>query len=331
MQKHNVLIIAEEQESLQKIKAALEEEYNVITCDNIDKAIEIQKNNDIELIITDLKTNEISALNHIAQNRGANQDFGAMIALTDNPDKKSLLNIVNTSKLFRYILKPWNAADLKVTVKNVIDTYALIVENKHLLERLKENFSMTILMLANAMEARDPFTQGHSERVAYVSKCIARRMNFPEKDLDMLYSACFLHDIGKIGVPGSVFNKPDRLDEEEMMYIKAHTSIATRILSPVPDFAEMIPYIRSHHERMDGKGYPDGLKGEEIPLFSRIMAVADTFDAITSDRPYRTGKSFDVAMKILEEVKGSQLDPQIVDVFLKMLREKEITSIWELE
>lgn len=331
MKKYNVLVIAEEQESLQKIKSILEDEYNVTTCDSTSRAIEIQKTNNIHLIVTDSKTNELFLLNFLDKNKGINHDLGAMIALTSNPDTKSLLNIVNSSKLFRYMLKPWNPSDLMVTAKNIMDTYALTIENKNLVERLKENFSMTIIMLANAMEARDPFTQGHSERVAYASKCIAKRMNASSKDLDMLYSAGLLHDIGKIGVPGSVFNKSDRLDEEEMMYIKAHTSIAARILSPVPDFAEMIPFIKAHHERVDGKGYPDGLKGDEIPLFARIMAVADTFDAITSDRPYRPGKSFDIAIKILEEVKGSQLDAIIVDLFINMLKEKEITSVWELE
>lgn len=330
MEKYSILAVDEEIENLQLIKRILEKDYNVIISGDANQALEIMEKEEIHLIITDQKIKGVSGLEFLKRSSEINQD-SVKIILTSYADTDLLLNTINNSRVFRYILKPWDPAELKIAVKNALETYILTIENKQLVERLKENYSKTLIMLANALEARDSFVQGHSERVAYTSSCIARRLNVSPKDIDLLYSACLLHDIGKIGVPESVLKKTGALDEDDLMYIKAHTAIGERILSPIPDFAEMIPLIRYHHERIDGKGYPDGLMGDDIPLLARIMAVADTFDAITSDRPYRPGKSFDVAIKILEENKGTQLDSQVVDVFIGMLKEKEITSIWELE
>jgi len=331
MNKYNILIIAELAENIQSIKEVLENDYNIYSCNSLMEAISLQKTAHIDLVITDLKTNEIDVFDFLQKNRASNQDFSAMLVMTNNFNARALLDIINKNKLLRYMLKPWSPESLKATAKTLIDIYSLMIENKQLVDRLKENYSKTLIMLANALEARDAFAQGHSERVGYSSKCIARRMNFPEKDLEMLYSACLLHDIGKIGVPESILNKQGKLDDDDMIYIKAHTSMAERILSPVPDFAEMLTFIRSHHERIDGKGYPDGLRGEEIPIFSKIIAVADTFDSLTSERPFRHGIPYEEAITVLESVRGTQLDSDIVDIFVKMLTEKNISSIWELE
>ncbi len=330
MEKFNVLAVDEEQDNLLLIKKTLGNEYNVITADDVNEAIKIMERTQIDLIITDQRIRGMSGLEFLKKSSEIYPD-AVKIILTSYADTDLLLNTINNSRVYRYILKPWDPAELKVTVRNAIETYKLTIENRQLLERLKENYSKTMIMLATALEARDSFLQGHSERVAYSSTCIARRMNVPQKDIDLLYSACLLHDIGRIGVPENVLKKPSTLDEEDIMYIEAHTSLGERILSPIPDFVEMIPLIKYHHERVDGKGYPDGLVGEEIPLLARIIAVADTFDAIISDRPHRSGRSIEEALRILEEAKGTQLDGEIVNVFINMVREKDISTVWELE
>lgn len=330
MDKFNILALDEEISDLQIIKRILSKDHNVEICDDVNKALEIMKKTEIHLIITDQRIKGMSGLEFLQKSNKINPD-AVKIILTSYADTDLLLKTINNSKVYRYILKPWDPTELRIAVKNALETYVLAVENRQLVAKLKENYSKTLIMLANALEARDTFVQGHSERVAYTSTCIARKLNIPSKDIELLYSGCLLHDIGKIGVPENVLRKTDMLDEEDLMYIKAHTAIGERILSPIPDFADMIPLIRYHHERIDGKGYPDGLAGDEIPLLARIVAVADTFDAITSDRPYRPGKSFEVAIEILEKSKGTQLDAYIVDIFLSMLREKSVTSIWELE
>ena len=330
MENYNILAVDEEKDELQLIKSTLKNDYNVIVADDVNEALKIIRKEEIHLIITDQKIRGVSGLEFLQKSSEISADT-VKIILTSYTDTDLLLNTINNSRVYRYILKPWNPKELKIVVKNALETYSLQVENKQLLERVKENYSKTLIMLANALEARDTFVQGHSERVAYSSKCIAQKMNISDKDIELLYSACLLHDIGKIGVPESVLRKTDKLDEEDLMYIKAHTSIGVRILSPIPDFADMLPLIRYHHERIDGNGYPDGLKGDEIPLLAKIVAVTDTFDAIISDRPYRKGKSFEVAMKIIEEAKGTQLDSEIVEIFLGMLKAKSITNVWELE
>lgn len=330
MEKFNILALDEEANELQIIKRTLGKDHNVLTCDNVNEALKAMEEHDINLIITDQVIKGVSGLEFLQKSSVINPD-AVKIILTSYADTDTLLNTINNSRVYRYILKPWDPTELKVAVKNALETYELAQENKLLVERLKENYSKTIIMLANALEARDTYVQGHSERVAYASVCIAKRMNVSQKDIDLLYSACLLHDIGKIGVPENILRKVDALNEEDLMYIKAHTAIGERILSPIPDFSEMIPLVRYHHERVDGKGYPDGLVGDQIPLLARIMAVADTFDAITSERPYRPGKTIHVAIDTLEKVKGTQLDSQIVDIFISMLKEKEITSVWELE
>ncbi len=330
MEKFNVLAVDEEYDNLLLIKKTLGNDYNVITADDANEALKIMEKTQIDLIITDQRIKGMSGLEFLRKSSEIYLD-AVKIILTSYADTDLLLNTINNSRVYRYILKPWDPAELKVAVRNAIETYRLTIENKQLLERLKENYSKTMIMLATALEARDSFLQGHSERVAYASTCIARRLNVPQKDIDLLYSACLLHDIGRIGVPENVLKKPSTLDEEDIMYVEAHTTLGERILSPIPDFVEMIPLIKYHHERADGKGYPDGLVGEEIPLLARIIAVADTFDAIISDRPHRAGRSIEEALKILEGAKGTQLDGKIVDIFIEMAREKSITTVWELE
>lgn len=330
MEKYNILVLDEEQENLQIIKRTFNNEYNVLTADDVNDALDVMRKTQVDLIITDQRIKGKSGLEFLQESSKINPDT-VKIILTGYADTDLLLNTINNSRVYRYILKPWDPTELKIAVKNAIETYALTVENKQLLLRLKENYSKTLIMLATALEARDTFVQGHSERVAYTSKCIARRMGLPERELDLLYSACLLHDIGKIGVPERVLKKTEALDEEDLMYVQAHTAIGERILSPIPDFEEMIPLIKYHHERVDGKGYPDGLVGEEIPLLARVIAVADTFDAIVSERPYRPGKSIEDAIEILEDSKGTQLDSKIVDIFISMLKEKTISCVWELE
>lgn len=330
MEKYSILVVDEEIENGKIIKNVLEKEYNVVVAADFNEAENLLKGQTFQVILTDQMVRKVSGLDFFNKTSEINPE-AVKIILASYADAEMLLNVINSNNVFRYILKPWEPYELRVTIKNAVEKYVMAKENKSLVEKLKENYSKTVLMLANALEARDKFAQGHSERVAYASVCIAKRFNIAQAEIDRLYSACMLHDIGRIGVPEEIYRKPGKLDEDDLIYIKAHTTIAERILSPVPDFKEMIPIIKHHHERVDGKGYPDGLKGEEIPFLARIVAVADTFDAITSDRPYRSGKPFEEAIRMIEDSKGTQLDSKIVDVFLSMLKEKSISSLWELE
>ncbi|QOR68366.1 HD domain-containing protein [Cytobacillus suaedae] len=187
--------------------------------------------------------------------------------------------------------------------------------NQQLMNSFYTTFAMTL-------DARDPYTAGHSIRVAEYSVKIAKEANFSEEEIDLLKKSALLHDIGKIGVRDNVLLKDGRLTDEEFEEIKKHPVIGASILSqiqPIEAIAPLIPGVRHHHERMDGKGYPDKLKGDEIPIFGRIMAVADAFDAMTSDRPYRKGMPVSKALQILEEGKGTQWDPRFIDIFINIM------------
>lgn len=180
--------------------------------------------------------------------------------------------------------------------------------------------------LVAALEAKDDYTRGHSERVYGLSVQIAERLGLPDKEIKILAWAALLHDMGKIGVDERILKKPGKLTDEEYEAIKTHPAKGAAMLDPIMQLRAVIPGIRHHHERWDGRGYPDGLAGEDVPLLGRIIAVADTYDAIVSSRPYRPARTAEQALAVIREGAGSQFDPEIAEVFLKMAEEGEVAS-----
>lgn len=188
--------------------------------------------------------------------------------------------------------------------------------------RQKENlFTEVVRALVNAVEARDPYTSGHSERVAIFARMLAESIELSSSDCERIYLTGLLHDVGKIAVPDGVLRKPGSLDEDERAIIETHTEAGWRILHELEALREVLPGVLYHHERFDGKGYPDGLAGEAIPLDGRILAVCDAFDAMTSDRPYRAGMSVDRAIEIIQDGAGRFWDPHLVDRFVARIEE----------
>jgi HD-GYP domain-containing protein (c-di-GMP phosphodiesterase class II) len=181
---------------------------------------------------------------------------------------------------------------------------------------LKELLFGVVRALASAIDAKDPHTHGHSERVARIATCLGRHMNLTAEELSNLYLAGLLHDVGKIGVLDSVLKKPGKLTESEYRHVMSHVEIGMSILGELKRLRQVLPGIRHHHERYAGHGYPDGIHGEEIPLIARILAVADSFDAMTSDRPYRPGINPDEVATILRRGSGKQWDPKVIEAAL---------------
>jgi len=196
---------------------------------------------------------------------------------------------------------------------------AISIENIALYDNLKQNFIASLLSLVSAIEAKDAYTQQHSERVTSYAIQIAAKMACSQEELEQLNSSGPLHDIGKIGIQDSILNKPGRLDDWEFEQIRSHPLIGVNIVSPLGLSESELSIIRNHHERWDGRGYPDGLKAEETPLIARILAVADSFDAMSSNRAYRNALPLDVCLDELRKNSGTQFDPRVVEAALPVL------------
>ena len=217
------------------------------------------------------------------------------------------------------------ANDVAMALSNaqlIQDLQEKIFEIHQLYEREHNIFINTSISLAAAIDARDPYTRGHTERVTRYALAVSEELeDIPEAKMyknfkETLHISGLLHDVGKIGVPDSILNKRGGLTKDEYEKVKEHCVTGASILYPIRELGDIAKEVRSHHERYDGQGYPDGLKGEDIPFIARIIAVADTFDAITSDRPYRQKKMSEIAVQIIKDNSGTQFDPIVVSAFL---------------
>jgi len=218
-------------------------------------------------------------------------------------------------------------------VSAVMRRSGTVIRNANLYKELDEFFLNTIKALVRIIEGKDAYTRGHSERVSTFSMLLGNMLNLPLSEKEALSRSSLLHDIGKIKVPEEILKKPGALTAEEFAVIKEHPGFGADMLSPIGQLSHCLPDIRHHHERIDGKGYPDGLKGDEIPQRARIIAVADTFDALTSDRCYRPKFGVEKALQIIEEAAGTQLYPEAAaalvsnkDAFLEHVEAKSVTA-----
>ncbi len=216
---------------------------------------------------------------------------------------------------------PFNDHDLE-TLENVANQAVSAIENARLYENIQKVYLSTIEVLATAIDAKDPYTQGHSRRVTQYSVAIAEELNLTPQEIESIRYAGLLHDVGKIGIKDSIIRKPGRLTDEEYAIIKKHPAIGAKILRPVDFLADKIPGVLHHHEYYDGRGYPEHLTGENIPLAGRIICVADAFDAMTTNRPYRKGLTVKTAVGELQKFSGKQFDPVCVEAFMKAFDRK---------
>ena len=215
--------------------------------------------------------------------------------------------------------------ELAHTFNTMSDELERFVEHlKRAAEENRELFMGSIQMLAGAVDEKDPYTRGHSDRVTRYSLLIAKQMNLPETFLEILRISAQLHDVGKIGIEDHILRKPGALTAEEFEVMKTHTTKGANILRPVAQLAEMLPGIELHHEALDGRGYPYGLQGEQIPLLARVIAVADTFDALTTNRPYQTAHTPEQALQIIKNLAGKRLDPIAVEALLAVCARGDI-------
>lgn len=256
-----------------------------------------------------------------------------VIMMTSDQSQKAEAAIIMAGA-FDIVRKPFVPI---IAVKKVEQVLELEYLHRHLRREVKRQthlaeerlassqrlFEETVMALAKTIDAKDAYTRGHSQRVGRYSRHIAYKLGWTEEEQEKIYFMGLLHDIGKIGVPEAIINKPDRLTDEEYARIKEHTVIGSEILGLVAEFPELAVGARSHHERFDGKGYPDGKKGNEIPIYARIIAVADAYDAMTSKRSYRDILPQNVVRAEISKGRNSQFDPEFADVMLQIIDEDE--------
>jgi len=305
-----------------------------------------------QVVISDQRMPEMSGVDLLSQVRERWPDVVRMM-LTGYTEIDVAVEAINRGEIYRLITKPWNDDELRATIRQAFDHADLKAEIRRLNQITREqNFKLqdmnrnlegkvrertkqlaakhqelqtayvqTVGALAEAVDAKDAYTRGHSERVGVYASKIAREMGFTKEFIERVYIAGLLHDVGKIGIRDAVITKPDKLTRVEYEEIQEHPEIGAKILEPVDFLADIAPCVRHHHEWYDGsnRGYPDKLRGDSIPLPSRIILVADTVEAMTSDRPYRNALSIDCVVSELNKYSGSQFDPACVEAFLRLL------------
>jgi HD-GYP domain-containing protein (c-di-GMP phosphodiesterase class II) len=207
---------------------------------------------------------------------------------------------------------------------------AVLKQVERNLNRQRQLFLSTIEKLAGTVELRDKYTSEHSQRVTLFAILLGQQLHISAEDVELILIGTPLHDIGKIGIADAILRKPDQLTQEEFEIMKTHAMKGAEIIQLIPDLRSILPIVRSHHERWGGQGYPDGLKGDDIPFLARIVSVADAFDAMAFDTPYRQSQPVEIAFAEIERQRGGQFDPDVVTAFLH-IREKVLEGIYRIE
>ncbi len=292
------------------------EGYEVLTAENGKKALEILQVTQPDLILSDVYMPEMNGLELCAALQGnpshAHIPFVVMSTEQDAANMKQMMSYGAAA----FIIKPFNIEQLIMTLKKISSyEFMLLLKENERLDSEHKLLLAGITSLVKALEARDQYTRGHSERVSHILAGLVEHSGGTPAEIERARIAGRLHDIGKIGIRDNVLLKPGLLSDDEFNHVKQHTSIGASIIQTIPSISDILPVVYSHHERMDGSGYPQGLIGPAIPLWARMTSVADTYDALTSDRPYRKGMSHSKALAVIKKVSGSQLCPDTVRLF----------------
>ena len=292
------------------------------------KAIELIKREHFDILLLDFIMTPLHGDQVVEEIRKFNKDL-YIILLTGHKDLAPPLETIRRLDIQSYCEKSDKFDQLLLLIESGVKSVEQMKEIKKVngelsdtYQKLEQAYLESIQTLRSTVEAKDAYTRGHSDRVSEYSVLIGERLGLPEEDIRRLKIGGLFHDIGKIGVPDSILQKGEKLTSAEYSQIKNHPTIGAQILSTASIFQDIIPIVKHHHEKYDGTGYPSRLKGEQIPYLARIAAVADAFDAMNSRRVYRESLPNDVVIKEIENNRGTQFDPEIANVFLKILREE---------
>ena len=334
---YKIIAVDDDPGILDSLKVVLRRNgYNLTCFENPVEAIKEIEREHYDLLLLDFIMDELHGDQVVAEIRKFDLNIYILL-LTGHKDLAPPLQTLKQLDIQGYCEKSDNLDQLLLLIESAlksVDQMRLInkinEELKDKNEELEQAYLGTIGILRHTVEAKDPYTRGHSDRVSAYSVLIGEKLGFDEDKLHTLKIGGLFHDIGKIGIPDSILLKESKLDNEEYSQIKNHPSIGAHILGDVSMFKDIIPIVLHHHERFDGKGYPMQLAGEDIPLIARIAAVADTFDAMTSKRSYRDALPIDIVKAEIEKCSGTQFDPKIAKIFLDILN-NEYEKILEIQ
>ncbi|MBL8917461.1 MAG: HD domain-containing protein [Myxococcaceae bacterium] len=325
------LIVDDDPSITDVLRRVLESMGHAVTVHN--DPLQAAKETDFDLVVTDYMMPNLNGVELLAVLRAKRPD-AVRLLITAAHDFKVAIEAVNRGEVFRIIGKPWQLHDLRFGLQQAVDYYRLVQENRRLTRELADRnqrlASLNAVLeqqvtertngllegMIRALDYRDTETQWHSWRVAKFTRRIAEAAGLAGDVLVHIEQGALLHDIGKIGVTDSILLKPGKLTPDEWVEMRKHPEMGYRMLANIPYLQDAAQIVFQHQERWDGRGYPRALKGEEIVIGARIFCIADTFDAITSDRPYRKGSPAEVAIAEIGRLGGTQLDPNLVQTFL---------------
>ncbi len=317
----NIVIVDDEPTNLLLLQA-IAEEYEPVAFTNPVEAAEYLKHSAVDLLITDFNMPRMDGIALLKKAKELQPSIMS-IMITASGEESVRISALEEG-VDDFLTKPYSPAEVKLRIKN---RHIHRIEERAI-EALREREHEALRILSKTAEYKDPETASHVARVAHYSKLLGRLCGLDAEEQELLFYGAPLHDIGKVGIEDAVLLKPGKLDDAEFEKMKTHSHLGYEILADAQN-----PYLRagaliarSHHEKYNGKGYPQGLKGEEIPLYGRIVALADVFDALTSLRPYKRAWSFEEAMELIKSEKGEHFDPRLVDLFVES--EAEIREIF---
>lgn len=335
---YKIIVVDDEQGIVDSLSIFLKRSgYSFTGITNPLEAINLVKNEHFDLMILDFMMAPIHGDEVVEEIRKFNKDLYILL-LTGHKDLAPPLETIKRLDIQGYCEKSDKFDQLLLLIEsgiksieqmNTIRSINMALEYKN--EELEKAYLDTIGILRQTVEAKDPYTRGHSDRVSEFSVLIGKKMGLDEATLHTLKIGGLFHDIGKIGIPDSILLKESKLNDDEYSQIKNHPTIGAHILGDAKVFKDILPMVKHHHERFDGRGYPSGLAGTDIPLIARIAAVADTFDAMTSKRTYRNSLPLDFVKEEIKKCSGTQFDPEIAGIFLDILNNdyQEIAQIQE--
>jgi len=326
----SVLVVDDEEPIRNALRKFLkQQQFEVYSAGSGDEALQQLRLHKVSLMLSDIRMPGTSGVDLVPQALEIEPDL-AILMLTAVNDATSAALCMQRGAM-DYLTKPIELADLARAVQRALKRREMQLENRELNQWLKEEVTTqtaqlqrerhrlervstaTLEALVNALEAKDPYLRGHSARVADFSANIAAEMQLPEEEVERIRMAGRLHDLGKIGTREGVTNKEGPLTPEEFEHVKQHVIIGAQILAPLTHLGDVVSMVRSHHERWDGTGYPEGLRGEEIPVGGRVIAAAEVFDALTTSRPYQDKMTPEQAIERLADLSGTVLDPKVFD------------------